>query len=65
MNGRISVFDDVDSDQLAAELPTNKVDQSALPLKRGEIYKDLGLRGYDYKGVFKGVEESDPKGNTH
>lgn len=58
-NGRISVIDYIDLDQLAAELPTIEVGNYELPLKREDIYKDLGLRGYDYKGVFKGVKESD------
>lgn len=62
VTGKISVLDDPDSEQLEAELPTSIIDKNALPLKSGDIYKDLGLRGYDYKGVFKGIKESDDKG---
>lgn len=62
VTGRISVLDDVNLEQLDDELPVVDVDQTNLPLKTGDIYKDLGLRGYDYKGVFRGVKESDNKG---
>lgn len=64
VTGHISVFDDVDSQQLADELPALEVDKKIPPLKSGDIYKDLGLRGYDYKGVFRGVKESDSKGKS-
>lgn len=63
VTGRISILDDIDLDKLAAELPKIDVNEESLPLKPGDIYKDLGLRGYDYKGVFKGVKEADSKGN--
>lgn len=63
VTGRISFLDDTDSELLAAELPALVVDKSTLPLTSGDIYKDLGLRGYDYKGVFRGVKEADSKGS--
>lgn len=62
VTGHISVLDNSDSEQLADELPVLSVNEKSLPLKSGDIYKDLGLRGYDYKGVFRGVKESDNKG---
>lgn len=62
VTGKITVLDDPDSEQLEAELPTPIIDENVLSLKSGDIYKDLGLRGYDYKGVFKGIKESDSKG---
>lgn len=63
VTGRISFLDDTDSELLDAELPALVVDKSTLPLKSGDIYKDLGLRGYDYRGVFRGVKEADSEGN--
>jgi len=60
VTGRIYIPDDIETEQL--ELPEPSVDENALPLKSGDIYKDLGLRGYDYKGVFRGVKEADNKG---
>lgn len=63
VTGRISFLDDTDSEPLAAELPALVFDKTTLPLRSGDIYKDLGLRGYDYKGVFRGVKEADSEGN--
>jgi len=60
VTGRIYVPDDIETEQL--ELPEPYVDENNLPLKSVDIYKDLGLRGYDYKGVFRGVNEADNKG---
>jgi len=60
VTGKIYVPDDIDTEQL--ELPEPYVDENSLPLKSGDIYKDLGLRGYDYKGVFRGVKEADNRG---
>lgn len=62
VTGHIAVLNNVDSEQLDSELPVLDIDKNALPLNSGDIYKDLGLRGYDYKGVFRGVKESDNKG---
>ncbi|VVC27330.1 Hypothetical protein CINCED_3A023543 [Cinara cedri] len=64
VTGRIAVLEDVNLEQLDAELPVIDSNQTALHLKSGEIYKYLGLRGYDYKGVFRGVKESDNEGNS-
>jgi len=63
VTGHISVLNDTDLEQLEAELPVIDVNDNDIPLKSGDIYKDLGLRGYDYKGLFKGVKESDNKGD--
>ncbi|VVC29836.1 Hypothetical protein CINCED_3A014905 [Cinara cedri] len=60
VTGRISIPDDIETEQL--ELPEPYVDENILTLKSGDIYKDLGLRGYDYKAAFRGVKESDNKG---
>jgi len=64
VTGHISVLDDTDLEQLEAELPVIDINENVLPLKSGDIYKDLGLRGYDYKGLFRGVQESDNKGDV-
>lgn len=64
MTGRIFVLEDYDLEELNAELPTPNIDENSLPLKSGDIYKDLNLRGYEYKGVFRGVEEADNNGKN-
>jgi len=63
VTGNISILNDTDSELLDAELPILDINKNAIPLKSGDIYKDLGLRGYDYKGAFRGVKESDNKGD--
>jgi len=60
VTGRISIPDDIETEQL--ELPEPYVDEHNLSLTTSDIYKDLGLRGYDYKGVFRGLKEADNKG---
>ncbi|KAE9527019.1 hypothetical protein AGLY_013667 [Aphis glycines] len=62
VTGNISILNDTDSELLDAELPILDINENGIPLKSGDIYKDLGLRGYDYKGAFRGVKESDNKG---
>jgi len=46
-------------------LPEPYVEENNLPLTTSDIYKDLGLRGYDYKGVFRGLKEADNKGKEY
>jgi len=64
VTGHISILNDTDLDQLEAELPVLNIDENTISLKSEDIYKDLGLRGYDYKGMFRGIKESDNKGDT-
>ncbi|XP_025199126.1 fatty acid synthase-like isoform X2 [Melanaphis sacchari] len=62
VTGNISIINNTDLKQLDAELPIFEINEKTIPFKTGDIYKDLGLRGYDYKGAFRGVKESDNKG---
>lgn len=59
--GRIFIPDNIESEQL--ELPEPYVDKNNLSLTTSEIYKDFRLRGFDYKGVFKSLKETDNKCN--
>lgn len=34
-------------------------------LKSDDIYKDFGLRGYDYSGIFRGIQKVDYKCKTN
>jgi len=63
VTGRIYIPDDIETEQL--ELPEPYVEENNLPLTTSDIYKDLGLRGYDYKGVFRGLKEADNKGKKN
>jgi len=59
--GRIFIPDNIESEQLV--LPEPYVDKNNLSLTTSEIYKDFRLRGFDYKGVFKSLKETDNKCN--
>nr|WLW11093.1 fatty acid synthase 1 [Sitodiplosis mosellana] len=59
VSGKIYVPEDVEFEQLP--LDPLEQDKSGLPLKAGDVYKELRLRGYDYAGKFRGVSESDSK----
>ena len=39
--------------------------QDSMKLTKNEVYKELKLRGYNYGGLFQGVEFSDLKGKSH
>ena len=42
-------------------LPPSKPENSP-SLTSGDVYKELGLRGYDYSGIFRGINTSDNHG---
>lgn len=44
--------------------PLDFDDKSALLLDRGDVYKELRLRGYDYDGLFRGVKKTDSRANV-
>ncbi|KAF6202923.1 hypothetical protein GE061_003330 [Apolygus lucorum] len=72
VTGHIFLSEGIDKDgtqglQVPAPLPSSaKTDpkSSSLSLKKGEVYRDFRLRGYDYGGVFQGVRETDNYGTN-
>lgn len=49
------------------ELPLDKLDydtNSGMILQRGDVYKELRLRGYDYGGIFRGINKTDTRANA-
>ncbi|KAL3270572.1 hypothetical protein HHI36_021109 [Cryptolaemus montrouzieri] len=44
---------------LNVPLPVDASKFGDLPLKTKDVYKELRLRGYNYKGAFKGIQECD------
>lgn len=61
--GKISLLEDAALDyfhsQLDQAVNTGKQEPK---LKSGDIYKELRLRGYDYRGTFRGILESNGAG---
>lgn len=63
VSGTIKVPEDIEMEELPLDpLPYDK--KSGLVLERGDVYKELRLRGYDYAGVFRGINKTDSKANS-
>lgn len=54
-SGQISTSTTIDKELLNLVSPKAKKDEF-LPLESTEIYKELRLKGYDYKGPFRGIK---------
>lgn len=60
-SGQIRTSTTIDKELLNLASPKTKKDEF-LPLKSAEIYKELRLKGYDYKGAFRGIQLIDNNG---
>lgn len=60
-SGQISASTTIDKELLNLASSKTKKDEF-LPLKSAEIYKELRLKGYDYKGPFRGIQLIDNAG---
>ncbi|KAF2894511.1 hypothetical protein ILUMI_11662, partial [Ignelater luminosus] len=59
VSGKISVPEDIDNEIIDLPKPFVKPELGLLSLSKLDVYKELRLRGYDYRGVFQGIAESD------
>lgn len=60
VSGTIKVPEDVAMEELPLDpLPYDK--KAGLTLERGDVYKELRLRGYDYGGIFRGINKTDSR----
>lgn len=59
VKGVIRIPEDVSKESLSLSKPYSP---EGLPLSSPDIYKELGLRGYDYSGIFRGIKTSDNYG---
>lgn len=61
VSGNIRVSEDIERDQL--KLPPPSIppadNKDILPLNTKDIYKELRLRGYEYRGIFQGIKTCD------
>lgn len=60
VKGQIRKPENIDKEVL--DLSPPEVPKTGLPLTSPDIYKELGLRGYDYSGIFRGIASSDNHG---
>lgn len=63
VSGVISVPENIEHEELPLE-PIECDKKIGLLLERGDVYKELRLRGYDYGGIFRGITKTDSKANA-
>lgn len=63
VTGRIYVPEDINREQVSVSPPEElPVDPELLPLSPRDVYKELRLRGYNYKGLFRGITYANNEG---
>lgn len=63
VSGVIRVPEDIDMEELPLD-PIAYDKKAGLLLERGDVYKELRLRGYDYGGLFRGINKTDSRANA-
>lgn len=61
VSGNIRVSEDIEKDQLKLP-PLPFTNEKALPLNTKDVYKELRLRGYEYRDIFQGIKSCDNYG---
>ncbi|KAL0116142.1 hypothetical protein PUN28_011183 [Cardiocondyla obscurior] len=65
VSGNIRASEAIEKDQLKLPPPpTPPSDEEVLPLNSKDIYKELRLRGYEYRDIFQGIKSCDNYGIT-
>lgn len=66
VSGNIRASNNIKNDQLTLPPLSRQValSEETLPLDSKDIYKELRLRGYEYRGIFQGIKSSDSHGNV-
>ncbi|XP_028050812.1 fatty acid synthase [Monomorium pharaonis] len=63
VNGNVRVSKAIEKDQLnLPPLSISPIDKEILPLNTKDIYKELKLRGYEYRDIFQGIKSCDNYG---
>lgn len=63
VSGVIKIPENVEYEELHLDATTFDT-TSGLLLERGDVYKELRLRGYDYTGIFRGINKIDSNANA-
>ncbi|XP_039303879.1 fatty acid synthase [Solenopsis invicta] len=65
VNGNVQASEAIEKDQLELLPPSIPLtDDEILPLTAKDIYKELRLRGYEYRDIFQGIKSCDNYGVT-
>lgn len=64
VTGRIYVPENINKEIVELEAPEDETDPSLVDLSGKDFYKELRLRGYNYKGLFRSVTKANNQGNT-
>jgi len=62
VSGNVHVSEAIEKDQLKLPPPLIPVDEETLPLNTKDVYKELRLRGYEYRDIFQGIKSCDNYG---
>lgn len=65
VTGRIYVPENIDRECVSMPpLKETETKPDTLPLSSRDVYKELRLRGYNYKGLFRGITEANNEGTN-
>lgn len=65
VTGRIYVPDDIEQECInMPPIEDKQSDPEMLPLNGRDVYKELRLRGYNYKGFFRGITYANNEGKV-
>ncbi|XP_039308272.1 fatty acid synthase [Solenopsis invicta] len=65
VSGNVHASEAIEKDQLKLQpppIPSTDADGDILPLNAKDIYKELRLRGYEYRDIFQGIKSCDNYG---
>lgn len=63
VTGRIYVPENIDKECVSMPpLEDTETSPDTLPLGSRDVYKELRLRGYNYKGLFRGITQANNEG---
>ncbi|GLV38468.1 Fatty acid synthase 3 [Carabus blaptoides fortunei] len=59
VTGRAYIPEDISKEIIELHIPVPEMKDYYVPLNSRDIYKELRLRGYNYSGIFRGLESCD------
>ena len=65
VSGKVHASDEQQLNSFFDNLPNSEISRENVQLNTSDVYKDLRLRGYEYEGLFKGINSVDDKGDYY